>query len=414
MRNLLKRKAMLLLAMLMLLPFVHVLYVTASPATRALLRELEAQQEQANRYVTQQQNLLAATRHEMSEVMLELLELEEKMFGATRRLNEINFNLLAVEVRIDDAEEELEIATEERDAHYEIFRARLREMHERGPVHMLDVLFRAESFSDFFMRLEFIRAVSQLDREIMEQLEHYVEQVDSTIEELERLRIGLVGLQEQELQQMQLIRDMEIEREEWFAQLEQDEERHAQFLAEAEYDRDRIRQLYVATQVQLAEEEEAERQRRIAAERAAAEAAHAARLADLERGPFAWPVPARTHVSSPFGPRPDPFTGRQVHHSGIDIPAPAGSRINAAQDGYVRSADWSNGGWGFNIVIDHAGGYSTFYAHNSLNRVVPGQRVTRGQHIADVGTTGRSTGNHLHFEIWVNDVPRNPMPYFGR
>ncbi|MCL2216411.1 MAG: M23 family metallopeptidase, partial [Defluviitaleaceae bacterium] len=90
---------------------------------------------------------------------------------------------------------------------------------------------------------------------------------------------------------------------------------------------------------------------------------------------------------------------------------PAGTRINAAADGIVRLAGWS-GGYGLTVIIDHGNGYSTLYAHNSRNRVTQGERVTRGQHIADVGTTGMSTGNHLHFEIRRNGVAIDPLPFF--
>jgi len=79
----------------------------------------------------------------------------------------------------------------------------------------------------------------------------------------------------------------------------------------------------------------------------------------------------------------------------------------------VRLSGW-HGGFGITVIIDHGNGYSTLYAHNSRNRVEVGQRVNRGDHIADVGTTGMSTGNHLHFEIRRNGTPINPMPFFGR
>jgi murein DD-endopeptidase MepM/ murein hydrolase activator NlpD len=106
-----------------------------------------------------------------------------------------------------------------------------------------------------------------------------------------------------------------------------------------------------------------------------------------------------------------PIVRQNRMHSGIDVPAPTGTRLIASAEGYVRFAGWS-GGYGNTVIIDHGNGYSTLYAHNSRNRVTTGQFVTRGQHIADVGSTGMSTGPHLHFEIRINNSAINPMRYF--
>ena len=99
-------------------------------------------------------------------------------------------------------------------------------------------------------------------------------------------------------------------------------------------------------------------------------------------------------------------------HTGIDVSAPTGTRINAAAEGYVRFVGWM-GGYGNTIIIDHGGGYSTLYAHNSRNRVAQGQHVRAGQHIADVGSSGLSTGPHLHFEVRRNNVAVDPMAFFN-
>lgn len=113
----------------------------------------------------------------------------------------------------------------------------------------------------------------------------------------------------------------------------------------------------------------------------------------LDSGRFLWPVPASKRISSPFGPR----WGR--HHDGIDIPGRTGSNILATDNGVVVYSGNELGGYGNIVVISHEGGYFSVYAHNDRNKVRRGQRVHRGQVIALLGSTGNSTGPHLHFEI---------------
>lgn len=117
-----------------------------------------------------------------------------------------------------------------------------------------------------------------------------------------------------------------------------------------------------------------------------------------------WIAPTQGTVTSEFGPR----WGRR--HEGIDIAAGVGTPVKAAADGVVRQASW-NGGYGNAVVIDHGNGVTTLYAHNSELTVKPGDRVTSGQTVAKVGSTGDSTGPHLHFEVKVDGTKIDPRPW---
>jgi murein DD-endopeptidase MepM/ murein hydrolase activator NlpD len=131
--------------------------------------------------------------------------------------------------------------------------------------------------------------------------------------------------------------------------------------------------------------------------------------APLGNGTFIRPIPGATIVSG-FGYRADPFTGEQAFHSGVDFAAPCGTRILAGGTGLVVSAG-ENGGYGFAIVLDHGGGLATLYGHQEAFAVTQGQLATQGQVIGYVGSTGTSTGCHLHFEVRVNGTPVDPVPY---
>ncbi len=129
-----------------------------------------------------------------------------------------------------------------------------------------------------------------------------------------------------------------------------------------------------------------------------------------EKAPFASPVKAAVRYTSAFGYRRDPKTGGRRFHKGDDFAGPVGTPIYATADGVVKFAGWQSG-YGKLVIIQHDFGIQTYYAHNSRLRVKKGQRVSRGDHISDMGSTGRSTGPHLHYEIRVNGKPVNPMTY---
>ena len=132
-------------------------------------------------------------------------------------------------------------------------------------------------------------------------------------------------------------------------------------------------------------------------------------------GALAWPLPQTFSISSPFGYREDPFTGEIEYHNGTDIAAPNGTQILAAAAGTVTIAngiDSWGGSYGYHIKIDHGGGLETLYAHCSAICVTPGQQVQQGEVIGFVGSTGNSTGNHLHFEVWVNGERTDAMYFF--
>ncbi|MCL2406389.1 MAG: M23 family metallopeptidase, partial [Defluviitaleaceae bacterium] len=150
-----------------------------------------------------------------------------------------------------------------------------------------------------------------------------------------------------------------------------------------------------------------------AAIRAAEEELRRQQLANQPDGYMAWPIPSvpRSNITSPFNPnRLHPILRVRRPHNGIDLRAASGTPIVAAHDGVVTFSG-VQGNFGNLVIIYHGGGISTLYAHNSRNLVSRGDTVTRGQRIALVGSTGLSTGPHLHFEVRRNNVPENPMPW---
>ena len=400
-------KKRILLFVVILAVVFPILPVWASQQTRETLRELERQLGASRGQVSEAQSLLSEIQGEMSEVVAEMQRLDQRIVDVSIEIEDIEMALMDLEIRIEDAEYELGLAQAESDQHREVLRYRLRAMHEMGQVGLVDALFQATSFADFVTLLDHMRTVAQFDQDLLMRLEDAERRVFSTIDSLNRDHRRIEDLHVLWNSTMQEYETAHAERAEWLYALAEDEAGQAMILAIFEEEQRALQSQVNIYQRRYADEvREQERLRRIEAENA--------RLAHLNNfnGSFAWPVPASSRVTSPFGRRYHPITRRAEHHTGIDIGAPSGTRIIAAADGYVRFVGWS-GGYGNTVIIDHGNGYSTLYAHNSRNRVTQGQRVNRGDHIADVGSTGMSTGPHLHFEIRRNNVAVNPASYLG-
>ena len=128
--------------------------------------------------------------------------------------------------------------------------------------------------------------------------------------------------------------------------------------------------------------------------------------------PTGWPVAGGGRISSGFGSRLSPFNKEKSYHYGVDIAGPYGTPILAVADGVISYAGWRNG-YGWFLIINHANGYQTAYGHNSKLLVNVGHKVKRGDKIALIGNTGRTTGIHCHFEVRINGDHKNPMPYLS-
>jgi murein DD-endopeptidase MepM/ murein hydrolase activator NlpD len=387
---------------------MSIVTVGATPATRERHRELQQRLNDARHEVRQQQNLLSGTRHEMSQLMAQIQEMDQQMMHAAEALEDIQFSLAETELRIEETDEALEAARAEYDLQFEIKRVRTRAIHENGSVGFWDVLFQAESIEDFLTRLEFVRALTEFDRDVLERLENAQQDMLSHRDDLTRWTVSMENLQAQYRRVYDDLEFLRFQQQEFFDTLAEDEERLAELVAIAEYEERMTQSAFNVINAQLLREQSEAARARTVAE-------HSARLAQLNNfdGQFMWPIPTHSRISSPFGMRMHPIQRRNIHHSGVDVGAPTGTRLLASADGIVRFAGWS-GGYGNTVIIDHGNGYSTLYAHNSRNRVTTGQSVTRGQHIADVGSTGMSTGPHLHFEIRINNRAVDPMAYFPR
>ncbi len=398
-------------------PFVSALAPVALAATPLPISEK----------IREKKELLEATQRKLHESRLKLHVARFKEQTISQQLESVQYSISRVRGDLDAldsaiAQTQLRLAIRKRqlaaaqaslDRHRDALNHRVVDVYEYGSASSyLDVLLSATSFVDFIERWDFVRAILRSDSQLISTVNSEQARYETLVLGLESTQAALVREQEDELarkQELGLLADQ-----------------RRSLLAIASTQRSIIaQQVYELEGLSAAEEarlqaliREKQREDEAVTLRARYEACQARRMAAMaaglappvctEFGPvvFAWPV--RGPITSPFGMRVDPITGRYALHSGIDIGADYGTPIQAAADGVVLYASWY-GGYGNAIILDHGSGLSTLYAHCSAMYVSVNQHIQRGQVIGAVGATGYATGPHLHFEIRVNGVPVNPL-----
>lgn len=366
-----------------------------------LTNQLDSIQQQVN----QQNAAKADAETVIGSVSEQLRQIEEQLRQATAELGTIKEQRVAVENDITLNERQLAEAQKRLEGRESVFYKRVRDIYINGRLSYLDVVIGSKDFSDFANRLEVLKRIIDSDITLINEIKKERADIEAHKQKLEADRAKLVELEKAALAKQ--------------AEIEQKKAERNVVLQKAQNDR--------ATAMQAIEELNASSaqvsamlKERQAARAAAAAAAAAAATAQSSGGQGAsdnwvqgtgqlgWPVSGE--ITSPYGYRVHPIWGTTIYHSGIDIGVDEGTPVHAADGGVVVWSGWM-GGYGYAVVIDHGNGLSTLYGHNSELAVDEGQSVAKGQVISYAGSTGNSTGPHVHFEVRVNGDPVDPMGY---
>lgn len=362
----------------------------------------------------EEKSALEQERERVEESLGELEALKGDASAYIERLDgelaQIEGELESLEGQVEQKEQEIQAAGQELEAarqaearQYESMKLRIRYMYERGETSFLDMLFQSDSVSQLLNRAEYISQIADYDRKKLEEYGQIREEVARRERELEEERETLLELQEAAEARRESVRTLMAEKS---AEIERYEEQIAGAEGQiSEYDRD------IAAQEEIIRAIEEEMKRKEEEERKKAEAAGQTYTpVSLGNISFIWPCPSSSRITSEFGGRSSPTEGASTNHKGVDIGAASGSDILAAASGTVTISTYSVSAGNY-IMIDHGGGVSTVYMHCSSRLVSVGDEVEQGQVIAKVGSTGYSTGPHLHFGIRSGGDYVNPLQH---
>lgn len=387
------------------------------------LDQLKKQQNAAQQKATETQSEIGKVQQDKQQVEAEVKSIVKQIEAENLKLNSLNDQISATKDNLQQNSkllDELKAQIEARDV---LLKSRLRLMYMNGVVSYADVLLSSTSFGDFLDRMNALKAIVNQDKEIL--------QANQRDREAKEVKQGEI---EQELKQVSDLYTQSATIKAGLVSKEKEKEVKIASLAKKEKDLEDISDDQEQQLLQYARKSAAlaaDKRKAQAAEAAAAAAAAAAKAKSSggsggggstatssapaissSGGKFGYPLAKVAPMTSDFGYRSDPFTGAKKLHKGIDLGAPNGTDILAAAEGEVIVASWWSG-YGNTVIIDHGNGYWTLYGHirNGGTVVEKGDHVKRGQKIAEVGSTGESTGNHLHFEVRINEDPVDPKPY---
>ncbi|HWQ70715.1 MAG TPA: peptidoglycan DD-metalloendopeptidase family protein [Desulfitobacteriaceae bacterium] len=315
----------------------------------------------------------------------QLKDLQDQIKASNQVLSAKQAEYSQTKAEINTVEKELEQNQKDLDTRREVLGLRIKGIYEDGQISYLSLLFESSDLGDFISRIEYLSTLIANDKKLLADIKTEQEKMVKKKEELETILARSAKLLEEAKAAEAELQGKQQQQKTILAQNEKDQlelvEQNEKLEAESNALREKIRQI------------------------------QAGRKGGTVGTVSNWPLPGHYEISSPFGWRTHPITGRKSLHTGIDLPASAGTAINSVGAGDVILAGLY-GAYGNAVIIDHGGGLSTLYGHQSQIAVSEGQSVAQGQIIGYVGSTGLSTGPHLHFEVRINGNPTDPLQYY--
>lgn len=338
------------------------------------------------------QNQIAESNEQIDQIQIELTEnleqlnnLNEKIYGYEAEIVSLETNLTHIEKEIEAVTEKLNLIQENYDIQREILQNRIVALYESGDILYLDVLLSSNTLSEFITNYYLIGEIAKYDNELLESIENQKTQIENIKISLEENKENIKDIKKSKEKTSIALENSKIIRNSYINKLSEEEKETQSKIDAFQEDLNRVEAQIVALTVGDIGE-------------------------DYVGGEFAWPAPGYKTITSNFGMRYHPIFKVYRAHSGTDIGMPAGAYVIAANDGIVTTSMYSNS-YGNMIIIGHGGGLSTLYAHGLEILVETGQEVKKGDIIMKAGSTGWSTGPHLHFEVRLNGKCIDPMPF---
>lgn len=373
------------------------------PSFATSIEEAEKKQQQIEEDLANSQEILSNLQALKSDADTYIQALDQKLNEITASIVSLQQQQAAKQQEIDTTQQQLEQQQADIEEQYLSMKKRIQFMFENGNAYYMEMMFGTDNISDLLNKAEYISQLEEYDRNMLSKMEETQKQIEETKQTLltEQGELQqLVSQTEAEQNSVEaLIADKQAEIESYESQITDTQALIAQQEQELKEEQELVAQM-----------KEIERQRAEAAKAATAAGRNTSKVVYSGQG-FIWPVSSYT-ISSEFGYRTDPINGATSYHSGIDIAAASGTEIRAVADGEVAWSYYSTsaGNW---IGIDHGNDIYSVYMHCSMSYVSEGDKVSQGDVIGLVGSTGRSTGPHLHLSIRVNGEYVDPHIYVG-
>ncbi|ADH61457.1 Peptidase M23 [Thermoanaerobacter mathranii subsp. mathranii str. A3] len=348
------------------------------------LQDAKNKLNQIQKTITETKKKKEEVINQKNDIAAQIADLDKKLNVTQQELANVQKRLADITEKLNKTREELEVAKQKENTQLKTMKERIRAMYISGELGYLEVLLGAKDFGDFITRLDVVKRIVDYDSNLFESYKQQRKLVEQKEKELAQMQIEAQNYKNQIISRQRELQLAMASREGLMRDLERQqklyEQQEDELLKQSKQLEKVIQQLQAKSKIKYS------------------------------GGKLLWPVPSSSVITSPFGTRYHPILKQYRTHTGIDIAAQTGASILAAADGQVIFAGYY-GGYGYAVIIDHGDGISTLYGHNSALLVKEGDTVKRGQVIAKAGSTGLSTGPHLHFEVRKNGVPVNPMDW---
>ena len=349
---------------------------------------LQEQKEKNQAKQEEAEKELQYVKEELSEAIVKIQKLDDTIRDAEKQIAEMKVKLVELENKVNQTTQDLEKVQKKYEENKELMEERLVVMYECGDVSYLDLLLRSSSLVEFLSNYYMIEEIIRSDSELLESIEKEKNEIEDKKLQLEEEKAQLKLLKVKQEQTKIIMQNNKTVQQNEIDKLTDSEKELQQKIQEYKDEEARIEKL-----IQLA-------------------AGNYIYDGEFTGGVMAWPVAkSGTYITSNYGTREHPVQGITKFHTGIDIGnAGFGAPIIAAADGVVSMASYY-GGYGNCVMINHGNGISTLYGHGQKILTTVGSTVKKGDLIMEVGSTGVSTGPHLHFEVRINGSHVNPLPY---
>ena len=384
----------IVLAFIIIFTYITVVYAENNTVTNTTnttnnidsnLTDLQTQQKELQDQLNESNEQLQEVQSQLSENLQQIEKLDERIRTSENEIEELDAQVKSLQEEIASIQAQLDVAEKNYEKQKDIMEKRLVAIYEAGDTKYLDVLLNSSNISDFLSNYYLITEIASVDKSLLDDVETEKKEIELAKQKLQTNQESLAVALKAQTQTATVLQNTKALRQNYISRLSDEEKAKQEQI-------DEMTQQYEDVNNQILE--------------IAKQGLDTAYIG----GVLAWPVPGYNKITSYYGMRVHPITGQYKLHTGVDISAPTGVNFIAANDGIVTKAEY-NSAYGKMVIIDHGGGISTLYAHGSEILVTVGQIVKKDDPILKVGSTGYSTGPHAHFEVRINGVVTDPLPY---